>query len=239
MLNENHVFDMLPAYALGSLEADEARQVSDHLAGCYSCRQELAAYQQVADGLLVAVPDAMPSAALKSRLMQRVQRPEPKRMTPPAAVRPPRRLSFAGAFAALALIVVLAASNLFLWQRLNHPEYMSGPLGMKAVPLQNTDAASDGSAFVIVSGDGENGVIVVDHLPPLDADHEYQVWLVRAGEITGAGTFAVDEDGYRGMRLSAPDSLLSYESVFVTTEPAGGSEKPTGAKVLNGSLFNK
>ena len=187
MLNEHHILDMLPAYALGSLEADEARQVDDHLAGCYSCRQELAAYQQVADGLLVAVPEAMPSAALKSRLMQRVQRPEPKRTPPPVAVRPPRRLSFAGAFAALVLIVVLAASNLFLWQRLNHPEYMTGPLGMKAVALQNTEAAPDGSAYAIVSGDGKNGVIVVDHLPPLDAEHEYQVWLVRDGEQPAPG----------------------------------------------------
>jgi anti-sigma-K factor RskA len=262
MSSENHIIDLLPEYALGSLDADEARQVAEHLAGCYSCRQELDAYQQVADGLLFAVPEAMPSARLRSRLTERVRgldgkrtesrEPREERMsnplpvgqpggrsTPPAAVRVSRRLSFTGAFAGLALILLLAASNIYLWQRLNHPEYMTGPLGMKAVALQNTEAAPDGSAYAIVSGDGKNGVIVVDHLPPLDADHEYQVWLERDDTITAAGTFAVDEDGYRGMRLSAPDSLLSYRSLFVTAEPKGGSPAPTGAKVLSGSLFNK
>jgi len=242
MLNDNHILDLLPAYTLGSLEADEARQVAEHLEGCYACRQELEAYQQITDQLLLAVPEAMPSAGLKRRLTERVRSPDGKRTAQPESVRTaartPRRLSFAGSFAGLLLILLLALSNVYLWQRLNHPEYMTGPLGMKAVPLQNTDAATSSSAFVIVSGDGENGVLVVDHLPPLDASQEYQVWLVREGVTTSAGTFAVDEEGYRGMRLTAPDSLLSYASVFVTVEPEGGSVAPTGAKVLNGSLFN-
>jgi anti-sigma-K factor RskA len=112
-------------------------------------------------------------------------------------------------------------------------------LGMRAIALQNTDAASQASGFVVISADGDDGAMVVDNLPVLDASQEYQVWLVRDGVTIDAGVFSVDEGGYRGLRLTAPESLLLYSSVAVTVEPAGGSKAPTGAQVLNGSLFNR
>ena len=91
---------------------------------------------------------------------------------------------------------------------------------------------------MVMGADGENGVLVVDHLMPLDEYHEYQIWLVKNGQSMSAGTFVVDEDGYRGMRITAPDSLLTYSDVYVTLEPLGGSVTPTGDWVLKGSLFN-
>jgi anti-sigma-K factor RskA len=81
-------------------------------------------------------------------------------------------------------------------------------------------------------------VLVVDKLQPLAENQEYQVWLQRDSTEISGGTFAVDEDGYRGLRIVAPESLLTYTSVEVTIEPAGGSSNPTGPQVLNGSLFN-
>lgn len=238
MLNDAHVFDLIPEYTLGILDEQQTRQVTEHFAGCFACRQELDAYQRVADGLLLAVPAASPSGGLKARLMERIQRLEEKRAPQPSRWQLPQRFIPAGAFAGLLLILILAVSNLMLWQRLNHLEVISGPLGMRAITLQNTVAAADASAFVVMSADGNNGVLVVDHLSPLDESQEYQIWLVKDGLNTSGGTFAVDEDGYRGMRLSAPDSLLTYSDVFVTVEPAGGSDVPTGAQVLKGSLFN-
>jgi anti-sigma-K factor RskA len=238
MSNEVHVFDLIPEYALGSLEVNEARQVAAHLAECFTCRQELAAYQQVADQLMLGVPEETPSAELKVRLMDRIHGPREKRSPQPSRRQFPQRWIPAGAFAGLLLILVLAISNLMLWQRLNHLEVITGPLGMRAIALQNTAAASEASAFVVMGADGNNGVLVVDHLKPLDENHEYQVWLVKNGISTSGGTFVVDEDGYRGMRLTAPDSLLTYSDVYITVEPVGGSASPMGQQVLMGSLFN-
>lgn len=246
MLNDAHVFNLIPEYALGSLEEEEARHVAEHLAGCSVCREEMAAYQKVTDQLLLAVPEQTPSGELKARLMERIHRlgedaPRPgetKRTPQPSRWRVPQRLIPVGAFAGLLVILLLAVSNILLWQRLNRLEVITGPLGMRAIVLQNTSAASDASAFVVMGADGENGVLVVDHLPLLDESQEYQVWLVKDGVRTSGGTFAVDEDGYRGLRLDAPESLLTYSDVYVTVEPAGGSPAPTGAQVLLGSLFN-
>lgn len=182
MINDLHVLDSLPAYALGSLDVKQP--------------------------------------------VQSVGRRWPQRLLP------------VGALAGLALILLLAFSNLLLWQRLTNLEVLTGPLGMRSIALQNTEAAPTASGFVVMGADGLNGVLVVDKLPQLDATREYQIWLVRDAMSKSGGVFSVDESGYRGMRLEATESLLTYSSVWVTIEPAGGSPDPTGEQVLNGSLHN-
>jgi len=237
MMDDTHVLDSLPAYALGSLDEEEKRLVEEHVLGCHICRQELDEFQVVADNLLLAVPEALPPAALKGRLTERIQRLNRTPTKAPPGWRFPWPLPV-GAIAAIVLIVILGISNLIFWQRLNTMEVITGPLGMRAVALQNTEAASKASGFVIISANGDDGVLVVDELPQLDESHEYQVWLMREGVSTSAALFSVDEGGYRGMRLTSPESLLLYSEVGVTIEPAGGSTSPTGEQVLRGSLFN-
>ena len=237
MMEEMHVLESLPAYALGSLDAAEARVIAQHLAACHICRSELNAFQEVAGQLALTAPQAEPSHELKPRLMERIQSLSPSRSRM-------ERWRFAGpslpvgAIVGLVLIATLAVSNLLLWQRLNQLEVLAGPLGMRAIALQNTDAAPNASGFVVISADGQNGVLVVDELPAPDAQHEYQLWLVHNGSNTSGAVFSVDESGYRGMRIEALQSLLVYSSVRVTIEPIGGSADPTGEQVLIGSLFN-
>jgi len=238
MFNNTHVIESIPAYVLGALEEEETRQVTEHLAGCYVCRKELETYQTVSDEMLFLLPEVTPPPALRSRLLERVDERKPKQAPVPPPSGLPRRLLPIGTIAGLLLILLLAASNLMLWMRVKNMEYLTGPLGMRAIPLQNTDSSPGASGFVVVSADGKNGVLVVDKLQPLDPTQEYQVWLQRDSTEISAAVFSVDEDGYRGMRLIAPESLLTYSSVRVTVEPAGGSSQPTCQEVLNGSLFN-
>jgi len=58
MFDETHVSDLLPAYALGSLDADEASHVEEHLLSCWICRNESNAFQTVAEQLSLATPAA-------------------------------------------------------------------------------------------------------------------------------------------------------------------------------------
>ncbi len=238
MTDKTHVLESLPAYAIGSLEDAEAQQVAEHLAGCTLCRKELSAYQSVADALAFTISGRKnsPSPQLKQRLMDRL--PGADETRPARQAWNLGRLLPAGGVLALLMIAVLAVSNILLWQRLQNLEVLSGPRGMRAIALQSTDIAPRASAFMIVGADGRNGVLVVDQMPALEEGREYQLWLRRNGEVTNGGVFDVDESGYRGMRVEAPQSLLSYSSCHVTIEPAGGSETPTGEEVLAGSLFN-
>ena len=240
MENGFHVLDDLPAYVLGSLNDEESGLVADHLLGCFLCRSELEAYQGIADQLTFAVPEAKPSEGIKHQMFERVQSLGMKRQTLPSRQRissRPRGLSVA-ALAGLLVIAVLAVSNILLWQKVNHPAFLAGPQGMRAIPLQNAGAAPDASGIVVVSADGLNGVLVVDRLPPLDAGHEYQAWLERDGVSISGAVFSVDDNGYRGVRIASTESLLLFSGINITVEPVGGSTTPTGRQVMSGSLFN-
>lgn len=242
MLNETHAIELLPAYALGSLDAEEATEVAQHLAVCPVCRAELASYQAVADQLALAAPGATPPAALKQQLMGRLQ-------TPRAAPEPAARRSWWQQLAALsqsawpvrtlatlALLVVLVVSNLVWWQQSNRHKPAVAPHGMQVVAMAGTDAAPGAVGTLVISGDGEYGTLVVDGLPTLDQAHQYQLWLIRDGQRTSGGVFSVNDEGYGALLISSEAPLSSYPSFGITVEPAGGSPGPTGDKVLGGSL---
>ncbi|HKZ02469.1 MAG TPA: anti-sigma factor [Pyrinomonadaceae bacterium] len=240
MPDETHVFDLLPVYALGSLDADEADQVEEHLLSCWICRSESHAFQTIAEQLSLALPPVTPPADLRERLMQRIQVAHAPQRIPDHAVRRPLldRLLPVWGLASLACIIFLGAFSLALWQRVNHLEFVTSPGGMRAIPLSGTNEVPDATGFVIVGADGRNGALVVDALPPLGEDRQYQLWLIRDGERTSGAVFSTDEQSYGGTRIKAPNSLLEYSAIEITIEPADGSPHPTGMVVLDGLLFN-
>jgi len=242
MSDQTHITDLLPAFAIGSLDADETRRVEEHLLSCWLCRDESRAFQMVADELSLAAPLAAPFSDLKDRLMKRVHTAGPKVQEPVIAPKTARqwleRLLPVWSLASLFLILALAASSFILWQRVNQLEFFTAPGGMRAVPLSPPDMASNATGFVLISANGDDGALVVDGLPPLGESQEYQLWLIRDGQRTSGAIFSTDENSYAGARIRAPRSLLEYSAVGITIEPAGGSSQPTGRQVLAGPLFN-
>lgn len=241
MPESTHVLESLPAYVLGCLDEAEDRLVSQHLAGCHLCRTELGSFQAVTDQLALAVPEAEPPAELKQRLMERVQGLQPVRPQPVRgrfSLAGMQRLLPLGGLASLLVILVLIVATVSLWQRVNQLEVLAVPQGMRAIALHSSDLTPDASGFVVISADGQNGVLIVDQMPSLTSEHTYQLWLTRNGQSISGALFSVDESGYRGVRIAAPESLLLYSSIRITIEPAGGSPSPTGEQVLGGSLFN-
>jgi anti-sigma-K factor RskA len=233
MSERAHVTEDLPAYALGCLDQDEMAQVSRHLASCPACRAELEAYHDIAGQMACMAPDAEPPEGLKQHLMARVQPSPPRPASAPwwrQFAYLVRRAAPAWGTVAVALVIVLAASNLWLLSQVRGAE------AMRTVALQGTEDAPGAIGTVIVSADGDHGAIVVDGLRPLDAAHQYQVWLIEDGQRTSGGVFSVDEHGYGVLWLASPQSLASYDAVGITVEPTGGSPGPTGIEVLGGNL---
>lgn len=242
MLNHVHVTELLPAYALGSLDEEEAGHVAEHLHTCPGCRAESLSYQAIADRLALAAPDAVPSSNLKQQILRQLQTP---RVEPASRPHLFWRQRIAGLFqraapawglASLALIVLLVLSNLWWWQRAKQQGPLVTPGGMQVIAMVGTDAAPAAVGTLVISGDGEYGTLVVDGLPALDPDHQYQLWLIRDGQRTSGGVFSVNPEGYGALWISSPESLSSYPTFGVTIEPDGGSSSPTGDKVLRGSL---
>lgn len=241
MSPEEHLFDMLPAYALGSLDDEEELQVSEHLANCAICRAELQAFEQVVQDLPLAMAQSEPPGDIKDKVLAHVRKDEGSLQATPESTwwgrltQVMRASAPAWGMVSLILILVLGLSNLFLWGRLNEIERIAQNT-LISIPMQGTDVTPQAMGMLVVSRDGEHGTLIVDGLPVLEEISQYQLWLVRDGQRTSGGTFSVDEEGYGNLWVSSPDPLLSYSTFGVTVEPAGGSPGPTGDKVLGGEI---
>lgn len=242
MVRGTHIVEDLPGYVLGCLEAEEVRRVEDHLEDCEACRRELSAYQDVAARLAASLVQIDPPERVKRELMARVEgaRLSRKRAGEKSSWRTRllggfRRLSPAWGAVSLALILVLGVSNLFLWQQVQELKSSQGE-SLQVVSLSGTDVMPAATGIIVISRDGRHGTLVVDQLPDLGEESEYQLWLIRDGQRTSGAVFSVSEEGYGAVYLSSPDPLNSYASFGVTIEPKGGSTEPTGEKVLGGDL---
>lgn len=242
------VIELMPAYALGSLDEDEAGLVARHLASCAVCQVELKEYEAVADALPLAVAVMDPPPALKDRLMAQID-------TSPLAERPAadegvQQLSWwtttantlrewfgvsawrpvlAGGL--VLIIVALTLGNILQYQE-SRP---SIPAWRRAI-LTGSELAPEARGIIYISPDGKNGTIVVDGLPDLEPDQQYQLWLILDGQRDSGAVFSVNADGYRGLEIEAPIPLRDYSAFGVTIEPAGGSPGPTGQRVLGFNL---
>ncbi len=247
MLVDEHVLDLIPAYALGILDDADARRVSVHLDACASCRTELRAYSEVVDALPLAVTEFEPPGHLKESILRQARLSKAAEPAPQPGWWQMLKKSLslnapAWGMVGLALVLLLGASNLFLWQRLDRVEMSYQQMAdqylntLRTVPLEGTEFTPDATGLLVISLDGEHGTLVVDRLPVLDETQQYQLWLTKDGERTSGGVFSVDEGGYGAKWIGSPEPLASYRSFGVTIEPAGGSPGPTGEKVLGGDL---
>ncbi len=248
MSNAEHkdILELIPAYALNSLDADEAVLMSQHLSGCEACQAELVAYEAVVDQMPLAAPDAQPSPVLKGRLIAQIKsEPASDTAAAPEPSGPERSWGqqlgdalqnlFTGPRwrpVGLVIVIALVISNVLLWQQLNEPD----PNAWQRVRLTGTEIAPEARGIIYISADGRNGTFIVDQLPLLDPDQQYQLWLIQDGQRTSGSVFSVDDDGYRGLQIDSPLPLQDYDSFGITIEPAGGSPQPTGERVLGYNL---
>ncbi len=247
---DQHPFDLLAGYALGSLGEDDLLIVARHLPGCAICRAEVNAYFEVADQLALSVTPHTPPPGLKDRILQQVAaapivEAAPVVSTPPArpAVqraqeRPQERESFLRrlfsarplTLAVAVMAVLLVALAGLLWQE------MSPATGdnMRIVRMQGTEDAPSVQGYLMVFENEPYGTLVVEHAPPLDYEYQYQLWLIKDGKRTSGGVFSVYDDGYGVLQVQADYPLNEYQAFGVTVEPEGGSYEPTGKRILAG-----
>lgn len=248
----------LAAYALGEAEAEPA--ALEHLAACAQCRRDLREYHAVAGLLPYAAPERDPSPALRERLISAVQQAarteaQPGTGAQPGAPQPARarrawpQLSRAGwaAYAFAALVVVLLGWNISLQNRLaaqtaqvsaNRQSWqvMISLLNDTSLRWYNVSGAEAQGHFWL-SPQAQAACLVAQRLPQLPTGQTYQVWLLHGDEAINGGTFDA-RNGNGWVLVQASEPLASYQSIFVTIEPDGGSAAPGGPRVLGGNLTN-
>ena len=233
----------LAAYALNALDAREVTALEAHLRTCKTCTADLAAYQRITHGLLVALPPQAPPATLKHQLRQRVARE-----ARPAA--PVSKWSF-GRFALGAAFVLLIGLNLLSLLQVNSIRQAQAEQETRSTTAQTAIAmlAYPGTQVVTFDQNGVAGSVLVDkqrnllavfawHLPPTPAAKAYQVWLIDPQGNRTSGGFLTPEEGYPFATtvIASPAPLTGFTSLGVTLEPQGGSPAPTGPRVFGVSF---
>ena len=236
----------LSAYALGTLDADEIRALETHLKDCRDCQTELAAFQSVSAGLLQAVPPQAPPPGLRRKLAAQLpsQRTQPLNLL--ASIF--RQFSL-GQVAAVVVVLILLGLSIFSTVQIRNlqrgqaalAERLSADqtaLAMLAYPstqaLPVNPDVQNLAGSMLVDREKRIAVLVLWNLPPLEAGQTYQAWLIDAeGNRTSGGLFtSVEGASYTTVTIRSPIPIGQYQGFGVTVEPSGGSEGPTGPRVL-------
>ncbi len=230
LLREN-----IPAYALGALDAEDARALEAHLRTCEACQAELADYRKISESLLMTVPPRQPSPALRKRLQSRLPSAQPAHET--------GRPRFVWSFGELALagaLVLLFVINLFSFAQLRDFQRQSqnnqAVLAMLAYPGTQSIPINGGniSGTVLLDKDRNSAAVIVWNLPTITAAQTYQIWWIEPnGHRVSAGIFRPQADlPYTMQPCFSSQSVSKFVGLGVTIEPAGGSAQPTGPRVF-------
>jgi anti-sigma-K factor RskA len=243
-MDRETLLQLIPAYALDALDADERAAVEAQLVGDSEAQALLAEYQQLSAALVLAVPARPAPAHLNADLRQRLAARRPA-VTP----KPIRRNIQARWLAAAAALLALILGGVWLLSQGMLPVAPDPTLQGESLYQQiaqaaetfrlpvtpSTDFASAGITGELVADTLTNlAVIRVTNLPPLGADQTYQLWLA-GPELTVSGGLFRGTDGLAYIALPLEYPLNAYRGFGVSLEQAGGSPDPnrrTGPSVF-------
>jgi len=219
----------IPAYALGE----------SHLRQCVSCQAELAEYRVISESLLTAIPPKQPSALLRKQLQSQLPSARKK-------PRPQLAWSFSGLVVGGVVMVLLAMNFLSLQQirqirdqqtslmnQVNDAQVALAMLSYPGVERLSVDGANLGGSLLL-DNDRNIAALIVWNMPQLQGSQTYQVWLIDPqGVRVSAGIFnPQNSQAYTTQVIFADRGFSNYVGIGVTVEPAGGSNQPTGNRVL-------
>lgn len=238
----DEIGELLGAYALNAVDADERAMIDAHLLECPQCRAEVNDHREVAallgnaggdapEGLWARIASTLDEAPPPMRLPLAV----PSAVVPLAARRRVGRVLAASLGAAAAVVIAVLGVEVVRQEdeldRLNAALQDDAMLSAANLALldpaavQSRLTSPDGtlSASAVVLPDG-TGYLLVEDLPALDPTRTYQLW----GQ-TGSGLISL------GVLGADPPKVLAFQAggdvaaLAITEEVAGGvseSENP-------------
>lgn len=234
------------AYALDALSPAEAEEFRLHLEGCQACRDEVRELQSAA-ARMGAGEAVAPPQRLKERVLAAADRtpqlppshgvattphPGPADQDGPRPGSGPTRsrgwLAFVGAAAAALVLIGGGAIGV--------RAILDDDTGLTEAAVQvfeaddartaTVETANGGKLTVGVSPSRNEMAVDTRGLPDLEGGEVYQIWAVHGEEMVSAGVLTDPDDG---AAMGMPDEETQ---VALTVEPAGGSEQPTTAPIV-------
>jgi len=260
--------ELIEAYALGSLDAEERAAVTAHLAtGCPECRKALEESRLLVSQLAYLAPEAGPSDMLRGRLLQtvRAEATVTKSQTP-AIPRPAIPYWMWGAVAAVLFFALYNAYEAHSLREIIHEtqEALTAQMELQqesarrlALAQREALILTDPRSMKIAMPAGSKGMpelqatwhhsmgIVVSgqRLPMPSGNRTLQLWLIpkaQGAKPMPSMTLRPDEDGtFDLLVLNPPDSPSGTKALAITEEPAGGSPQPTTTPIWVGAVAGK
>lgn len=222
-------------YVLGALSEQELESYREHLLSCAECAAEVAALQPIADSLALGVAPAQTPDGVRTRVMAVVNgeaellRAAGHEADRPARVRPRWRGRLQPVLAgSAALAAGLAIGALVL--------NGGSSTHTRTQTIEAAVVAPGYHATAALRKAGSHVVLVVAGMPAPPLGRIYEVWLergTRAPQPTDA-LFSVTSSGAGS--VGVPGDLAGVSKVLVTSEPLGGSLKPTRPPVIVASM---
>jgi hypothetical protein len=254
-LSCDEFLDLAAAVALDAAEHGDAERVEQHAAECPDCATRLQEFRETAAALGAAVAGVDPPAALRTRVLDLVQRTAQDRQTEPRKLWPRavRRARFSAAWlvaAASMLISIVAITGVALLQgqiltlqrdastereraaRYDHVVEVLASDKLSIRPLQPVSQTMPSRGMVYMDPLSGTGMLMCHDLPAIEQGHAYQLWFVRGNERVSGGLLWPDHFGNGYALIQVPSDVMSFDSVGLTDEPGTGSAWPTTPRVI-------
>ena len=230
--------DLLASYALGALDADDARVVEQLLERSPSARAELEQYRATVRNM---PPRTGPPPTLWKRIADEAFEPSTNTLADQASVegthckrrswRDKKRPLLAVAGVAVVAVVALVLT-------LDRPDGIDDAR-LTASLMAAVDAPPISGTAKIHDSTSSDGVLVLDinDLPASPAGHHYRVWVLRAesnGAMEAVGAFAANSSH---VELEVPlPGPGTYQAVDISLQEDGGSPEHSGLSVAGGTF---
>jgi anti-sigma-K factor RskA len=220
--------DDVAAYVLGALEPDEGAELERHLEGCTECRAELRWLQPAVDLLPEKVERVDAPGGLRAKIVEQV-----REEAAAAATDSQRRMPFSRRrwlqgwrpIAAAGLVALILA-------------------GVAGYAIRGGEEAGGGATTVAVGEapavtaklvmEGDSATLKLANVEAMPGDKVLEAWVQRDGEVERAGGLFVPDRAGRATAM-IPD-MHGVEAVMVTSEPEGGSAKPTSSPMVTAKI---
>jgi anti-sigma-K factor RskA len=261
-MTDERLLELLPARALGVLDADDRAYVDAHIDLAPDARDALAAFEEVVGRLGLAASPVEPSPGLRARVLSAAS---PNVPAPVTAGRGWTWMAAAALLCAIGLVVTRVqlerarraaaeagaraetaeaqarealaelATTRALLAREQAVRSLVGRPEARLVSLGGLPAAPRARARVVFDPSTREAFLLASGLDPAPEGKAYQVWVIGSGPPVPAGVFQADTEGRAVFRLPDVPEVAKVKTFAVTVEPAAGVPAPTGPMVLAGA----
>jgi anti-sigma-K factor RskA len=250
MMDRKTLLELIPAYAVDALDADEREAVAAFIERDPEAKAIFADYEAISAMLPLAAPMRPAPSHLQDDLRKRLaarktttpeERPAPQ-LLPKAeksVEKPSRMIPLAAWFVAAAAVIAVVIVGGFLLFRTPSDEMAVARALYNEIVAQPDFVSYQVSAAegltvegeLVVSANGRDAVLRIASLPQLSEEQSYQLWTATDGAVDSAGIYHWPT-GHGPYFVKIERQIDELVRLGMTIEPFDGSEQPAGDRIF-------